>query len=231
MEIGPTSMRYVPSTSNVPSARMIGRPNWPWPHPTARLHPVSATDRQAPSPVHRPVASGPSLGPAGLRLQASRPPHVTTATVNRRAVRRLMTRYNADLATIKASIGKSAVRRAVARRQRVNTRRRRTSHSATAVGPRITAMGTATSTAVRRRRTRGRRHHGRTRARTGHRVQQRVGQNHLAVEPPAPTESREYREQDEADHRLVQLHGMQPGRRAAIAQNPSDVIGSARLPS
>jgi hypothetical protein len=29
MEIGPTSMRYVPSTLNVPSARMIGRGNWP----------------------------------------------------------------------------------------------------------------------------------------------------------------------------------------------------------
>ena len=47
-----TLMRYVPSTSNVPSLRMVGRGNWPWPHPTARLQAVSATDRQAPSPVH-----------------------------------------------------------------------------------------------------------------------------------------------------------------------------------
>ena len=36
MEIGPTSIRYVPSPSNLPSARMIGRENWPCPHPTAR---------------------------------------------------------------------------------------------------------------------------------------------------------------------------------------------------
>src|SRR2546429_6184765 len=71
IEIGPTSMRYVPSTSNVPSARMVGRENCPWPHPTARLHTVSATDRQAPSPVHRPVASGPAVALAGLRLQPS----------------------------------------------------------------------------------------------------------------------------------------------------------------
>src|SRR5438552_1659582 len=82
-------MRYVPSASNVPSPRMVGRMNWPWPHPTARLHAVSATDRHAPSPVHRPVASGPSFGPAGLR-QARRPPHAMSVTANRHA-NRLMT--------------------------------------------------------------------------------------------------------------------------------------------
>jgi antitoxin (DNA-binding transcriptional repressor) of toxin-antitoxin stability system len=52
--------------SKVPSARTVGRGNWPCPHPTARLHPESVTDRQAPSPVHRPLASGPSPGPLGL---------------------------------------------------------------------------------------------------------------------------------------------------------------------
>src|SRR5438309_8476277 len=55
-------MRYEPSTSNLPAARTIGCGNWPWAHPTARLQPESVTDRQAPSPVHRPVASGPSPG-------------------------------------------------------------------------------------------------------------------------------------------------------------------------
>ena len=94
-------MRYVPSMSNVPSARMIGRGNWPWPHPTARLHPLPATDRQAPSPVHRPVASGLSPGPAGFGLQVSRP-HATSAATNRRASRRLTTPYNADRTAIKA---------------------------------------------------------------------------------------------------------------------------------
>jgi len=95
IEIGPTSMRYVPSASKVPSARMIGRGNWPWPHPTARSHPVSITDRQAPSPVHRPVASGPSAGPVGLRVQASRQLHATSAATSTRAGRRLTPRYNA----------------------------------------------------------------------------------------------------------------------------------------
>src|SRR5258708_27100356 len=75
-------MRYVPSTSNEPSARRVGRGNWPWPHPTARLHAVSATDRQALAPVHRPVARGPSPGPAGLWLHASRPPEAISATAN-----------------------------------------------------------------------------------------------------------------------------------------------------
>jgi hypothetical protein len=102
IEIGPTSIRYVPSTSNVPSARMVGRGNWPWPHPTARLHAVSATDKQAPSPVHRPVASGPAFGPAGLRLQPSRPAQATSATTNGRNARSLITPYNADRTTIKA---------------------------------------------------------------------------------------------------------------------------------
>jgi hypothetical protein len=88
-------MRYVPSTSKVPSARMVGRGNWPCPHPTARLHPVSVTERQALSPVHRPVARGPSLGPVGLRLQASRPLPATSAATSTRAGRRLMPRYNA----------------------------------------------------------------------------------------------------------------------------------------
>jgi hypothetical protein len=95
-------MRYVPSTSNVPSGRMVGRGNWPWPHPTARLHAVSATARHAPSPVHRPVASGPPFGPAGLRLQPSRPPHATSTAVNSRNARCLITPYNPDRTTIKA---------------------------------------------------------------------------------------------------------------------------------
>jgi hypothetical protein len=71
MEIGPTSMRYVPEASNVPSARMFGRGNWPCPYPTARLETVSLTERQAPSPVHLPVARSPFSGPVGPRLQAS----------------------------------------------------------------------------------------------------------------------------------------------------------------
>jgi hypothetical protein len=96
MEIGPTSIRYVPSASNVPSARMIGRGNWPCPHPTARVQLVSVTERQAPSPVHRPVARGASPGPVGTRLQASRPQHATIAvTSTRRVGGRVMPRYNA----------------------------------------------------------------------------------------------------------------------------------------
>src|SRR5206468_12583833 len=90
MEIGPTSIRYVPSPSNLPSARMIGRENWPCPHPTARLQPVSVTERQAPSPVHLPVARGPSPGPVGPRLQAGRPPPATSAATNARAGHRFM---------------------------------------------------------------------------------------------------------------------------------------------
>ena len=95
IEVGPTSMRYVPSASKVPSARMVGRENWPCPHPTARLHPVSVTERQAPSPVHRPVASSPSPGPVGLLLQASRQVPATSAATSTRAGRGLMPRYNA----------------------------------------------------------------------------------------------------------------------------------------
>jgi hypothetical protein len=92
MEIGPTSIRYVPSASNVPSARMIGRGNWPCPHPTARLQPVSLTERQAPSPVHLPVARGPSPGPVGPRLHACRPVQATSAATKTRAGHRFMLR-------------------------------------------------------------------------------------------------------------------------------------------
>ena len=83
IEIGPTSMRYVPSTSNVPSAR-------PCPHPTARLHSVSVTERQALSPLHRPVASGPFPGPIGPRSQASRQVPAMSAATSTCAGRRLM---------------------------------------------------------------------------------------------------------------------------------------------
>jgi hypothetical protein len=82
MEMGPTSIRYVPSPSNLPSAWTINRGNWPCPHPTARLQPVSVTERQAPSPVHRPVARGPSPGLAGARVQLRRPQHATSAAVS-----------------------------------------------------------------------------------------------------------------------------------------------------
>jgi hypothetical protein len=74
-------MRYVPSTSNVPSDRTVGLGNRPWPHPTVRSQ-VSATARHAPSPVHRPVASGPSLGAAGFLLHAKRPAHAAAADVS-----------------------------------------------------------------------------------------------------------------------------------------------------
>lgn len=105
IETGPTSMRYVPSTSKVSSPRRVGRGNWPWPHPTARLQPPSVTERQAPSPVHRPVASGPSPGPAGLRLQASRQLHATSAATSTRAGHRVMLRYNAGATRIKVRSG------------------------------------------------------------------------------------------------------------------------------
>ncbi len=95
MEIGPTSIRYVPSASNVPSAWMIGRENWPCPHPTARLHPASVTDRQAPSPVHRPMARGSSAGLVGMRLHASMAPHPTSATTSTHAGCPFMPRYSA----------------------------------------------------------------------------------------------------------------------------------------
>jgi hypothetical protein len=86
IEMGPISIRYVPSTSNVPSARRIGCANSPRPHPTTRSHPLPATDRQAPSPAHLPAASGASPGLVGLRLQAARLPQTTITTTNRRAV-------------------------------------------------------------------------------------------------------------------------------------------------
>jgi hypothetical protein len=73
IETGPASMRNVPSTSNVPSARIIGRGNRPWPQPTIRSQPASVTHRQAPSPLQRPMSRGTWSGPAGLERQAVQP--------------------------------------------------------------------------------------------------------------------------------------------------------------
>jgi hypothetical protein len=52
--------------SKVPSALRVGRRNCPWPQPITRLQPVSVTDKQAPPPVQRPIASGPLVGAVGL---------------------------------------------------------------------------------------------------------------------------------------------------------------------
>jgi hypothetical protein len=70
MLIGPASIRYVPSAVNVPPGRTAGLENWPWPQPTTRSHPRSVTEMQAPSPLHRPVGSSVSPGPAGVRVHA-----------------------------------------------------------------------------------------------------------------------------------------------------------------
>jgi len=71
-DAGPTSIAYVPSTSNVPSARMLGPGNCPCPQPTARSHPEAVTDKHAPLPVHRPAASAVTRGSVGVPRQAAR---------------------------------------------------------------------------------------------------------------------------------------------------------------
>jgi len=67
---GPTSMRYVPATSKVPSVRTIGCGNCPCPHPTTRSHPSDATERHAPSPVHRPAVKIESRDCVGVPAQS-----------------------------------------------------------------------------------------------------------------------------------------------------------------
>ena len=66
IEIGPTSIRYVPSTSNVPSLRIVGFGKCPCPHPAERSQVVSVTDRHALLPTHRPAANVVARGSVGV---------------------------------------------------------------------------------------------------------------------------------------------------------------------
>src|SRR2546425_13112513 len=63
--------------------------NWPCPQPTTRSQAASVTDRHAPSPVHRPVASGPLLGAVGLQEHAN----AATTSVDTNVRSRLTPRY------------------------------------------------------------------------------------------------------------------------------------------
>src|SRR5438034_11031107 len=75
IDTGPISIRYVPSTSNVPSSRIVGRGKTPWPQPAVILQ-LSETVRHAPLPLHLPSASGPACGAFGF------PPHENAVPIS-----------------------------------------------------------------------------------------------------------------------------------------------------